>query len=93
MIPYTYRAKRLLPLCAFTAHLSVVVMKTGGHTRKQRKKLGFNSRELGERTSLMGDSLSQIENDQTSSSLNSFQTIAATRKVPMFHLIIASPTR
>ncbi len=63
------------------------MMKIGERIRRQRKKLGFSLRELGMRTGLTAGSLSQIENDQISPSLNSLQSIATALEAPMFYFL------
>ena len=62
-------------------------MKIGERIRRQRKKLGFSLRELGVRAGLTAGSLSQIENNQISPSLNSLQSIATALQVPMFYFL------
>jgi transcriptional regulator with XRE-family HTH domain len=62
-------------------------MKIGERIRRQRHKLGFSLRELGTQTGLTAGFLSQIENDQTSPSLDSLQEIATALKVPMFYFL------
>jgi len=62
-------------------------MKIGERIRRQRKKMGYSLRELGARAGLSAGSLSQIENDQISPSLNSLQSIATALEVPMFYFL------
>jgi len=66
------------------------MIKIGERIRRQRKKFGFSLRELGARTGLTAGSLSQIENDQISPSLNSLQNIATALQVPMFYFLETS---
>jgi transcriptional regulator with XRE-family HTH domain len=68
-------------------------LKIGERIRRQRKKLGFSLRELGVRAGLTAGSLSQIENNQISPSLNSLQSIATALQVPMFYFLDNTQTQ
>ena len=56
----------------------------GKKIRERRKELNISLRELGEATNLSASFLSQVENDQTSPSISSLQSIAAALRIPMF---------
>lgn len=62
-------------------------MKIGERIRRRRNKLGLSLRELGARTGLTAGFLSQIENNQTSPSLDSLQEISTALNVPMFYFL------
>ncbi|MBN1538299.1 MAG: helix-turn-helix domain-containing protein [Anaerolineales bacterium] len=50
----------------------------------RRKELGLSLRDLGNLTNLSASFLSQVENDLTSPSISSLQTIATALRIPMF---------
>ena len=59
----------------------------GQKIREYRQRRGISLRELGENTGLTAAFLSQLENDQTSPSINSLQKIATALRVPMFSFL------